>query len=157
MLLEAGPLLQELLDVHEADRQALEYPAVSQWVDALVAASAARGGPVLWPAGAGAERLAGAAVLASAGRVRIWSGHDRVDGQHVAVLALHMVGPTTVAAGVDAARAAGATRIDIIAISVPDADTIDGVDRVIRLGAGSSNTVLSKERAWAGSTTRRSA
>lgn len=150
MSLQTGPLLQGVLDAQAADDAAVTYPAIAVWVDAVLGAVDALGGPVLWPVGFAAERVAGAVVLAGAGRVRVWSGRDRIDGERVAILALNLVGSVPVRQAARAARALGASGIDACVGSVEDLDLV-GLDRVVQLmdvmATGSSLHQLTAARA----------
>lgn len=132
MSLSTGPLLTELLDAQAADASAMRYPEISQWAESVVEACAALGDAVLWPVGSAAERLVGAAVLASRGHVRAWTGSELLAGETVALLALHLVGPIPVFEAARAARALGAERVVACVASVPHLDGVD-VDGIVTL------------------------
>ena len=69
-VLEPGPGLAEVLATQSFDEQAVGYPQLERYAHALAKLCRELSYPLVWPVGPAAERLAGAAVIVSRGRIR---------------------------------------------------------------------------------------
>jgi hypothetical protein len=121
-----GPILTELLSAFEIERSAIESNSLASFARELAARCEDLQDPVVWPVGAPAERLAGAASVLSTFPMSVWDRHSRVDNRSVLVVT---VADVTGLALTDAARHArllGATDVHACGISVGNLP-IDGV------------------------------
>jgi hypothetical protein len=87
------------------------------------------GSPLVWPVGEAAERLAGAAVLASEGDTRVRGWTDDVRGERVLLATVAAVSPLGLIAAAEHARAMGAAEVHACGIEVAglDAPELAGV------------------------------
>src|SRR4051794_26221560 len=83
----AGPLLTGLVAAQRRDEAALTYPLINDYARAVDVCACRLGGPLVWPVDTFGERLAGAAVLVSAGRVRVRGWTDPVTHNSVLLVA----------------------------------------------------------------------
>lgn len=125
----AGPLLRSVLATQEEAFRATEYPAIQTYAKRLVALASSLGGPIIWPVGEPAERLAGSAIVVGRGRLRVrnWNGYLR--GESVLLVCVAAATPLPLRAAAEQARALGAKWVDACGVSVC------GIDRV---GEGAS-------------------
>ncbi len=119
-----GPLLDGLLTAQRRDEEATSHPLLAEYARRVVALSRRLGNPVLWPVGPAAERLAGAAVLAGEGAVRVrgWSG---APAARVLLLATVATSPIELVGAGSHARALNAASVHACAIDVEGIETVD--------------------------------
>jgi hypothetical protein len=118
----AGPLLRELLAVQDADDEAVAYPQLQAYASALMRRAEDLDSPLIWPVGQRAERLAGAAVLLSHGRVRVRGWNDDVNGDHVLLVAVAQATPLGLVAAAEHAYAAGASEVHACGVAILGVD-----------------------------------
>lgn len=107
-----GPLLAELQDARRVELVAMAPGSLEALASALVrAANAGERQPVIWPIGAAAERIAGAAMLIGAGSLEVWSGHERLDGREVLLVGVAHVASSAFCLAASHAGALGAAGI----------------------------------------------
>lgn len=112
---EVGDGLAAVLGAQEAEAEAVRFPALEAHASALIALDQDLGDPVVWPVGAAAERIAGAATLMSGGRIRVREWNSEVRGERVLVFAVVALTPFSLFAaahqalnmGADAVQACG--------------------------------------------------
>jgi hypothetical protein len=114
----AGPLLTNLLAAHRTARRVTTYPALSSHASSLAALCEDLGSPLVWPVGEAAERLAGAAVLASEGEVRLRGWTDDVRGERVLLTTIAAVSPLGLIEAAKHARSMGAIEVHACGIEV---------------------------------------
>src|SRR4051794_40041469 len=84
-----GPLLREVLDAQRtAERLVGSYAHLRDSAEALAQHCELLSSPLVWPVGDPAERLAGAAVVVSEGRVRVRGWTDHLLGERVLLVAV---------------------------------------------------------------------
>jgi hypothetical protein len=118
----AGPLLTNLISAHRTAERVTAYPELYSYASSLVALCEDMGSPVVWPVGDAAERLAGAAVLASEGEVRVRGWTDDVRGERVLLATVAAVTPLGLVEAAKQARAMGASEVHAFGIDVPGLD-----------------------------------
>jgi hypothetical protein len=89
------------------------YPELSTYASSLVMLSEELGSPVVWPVGDAAERLAGAAVLASEGELRVRGWVDDMRGERVLLITVAAVTPLGLVEAAKEARTIGASGTQI--------------------------------------------
>jgi hypothetical protein len=117
-----GPLLANLFSAHKAAERVTSYPELSSYASALAVLCEDMGSPVVWPVGDPAERLVGAAVLASEGEVRVRGWADDVRGERVLLAAVAAVTPLGLIEAAKQARAMGASEVHAVGIEVAGLD-----------------------------------
>jgi len=117
-----GPLLRALVRAQEADQAALTFPRIEEFAMALASRCNELDAPLVWPVGDSAERLAGAAVLATEGEVRVrgWTGFP--PGERILLLAVAAVGPSSLIEAALLARRMGASEIHACGVDVVGMD-----------------------------------
>jgi hypothetical protein len=120
--LATGPLLRDLIRAQQADEHLLSYPELARLGVALEKRCRNLSSPLVWPVGDAAERLAGAAVLASEGRVRVRGWTEDVGGERVLLLATAAVSPLSLVQSAGYARALGAAEVHACGIEVSGID-----------------------------------
>jgi hypothetical protein len=125
----SGPLLDNLVDAHRRAEAATAYPELAGYATALADRCEELDSPLVWPVGEPAERLAGAAVLASEGRIRLRGWSDHVAGERVLVIAVAHVSPLEMVQAADHARAIGADEVHacgagVAGLGVPELATV---------------------------------
>jgi hypothetical protein len=110
-----GPALQRLLDVQEAEDEAVSWRLLGGHAAALVAVCSRLAGPdgwpVVWPVGRGAERLVGAATVVGGPHLRPLSWAGRLDGQRVLLVVVNSLSALPLAQAATHARALGVTEV----------------------------------------------
>jgi hypothetical protein len=118
-----GPLLEGVLEAQREDAEATAFPRVESYCAALEALCEELGSPVVWPVGPAAERLAGAAVIWSRGRIRVRDWSSATKGDRVLLLAVAAVSPLPINTAAEHARALGAAEVRACGVAVQDADS----------------------------------
>lgn len=105
------------------------HPDLTDYARALADRCAALDEPLVWPVGAAAERIAGAAVLASDGAVRLRGWSDMPRGERVLVFAVAHVSPLEMVQAATHARAGGAREVhacgaEVAGLNAPGLGTV---------------------------------
>lgn len=108
---EVGDGLAALLAAQEAEAEAVRFPALEEHASALIALDRELGDPVVWPVGAAAERITGAATLMSEGRIRVREWNSEVRGERVLVFAVTALTPVSLFAAAQQALNMGADTV----------------------------------------------
>jgi|SRR5665213_725355 len=119
---EAGDGLVALLVAQEAEAEAVRFPALEEHAIALIALGNDLGDPVVWPVGAAAERIAGAATLMSGGRIRVREWNSDVRGERVLVFAVVALTPVSLFAAAQQALNMGADAVQGCGIRIEGFD-----------------------------------
>jgi hypothetical protein len=125
MTADIGPLLAEVLDAQRCDEAATAFPQLEAYCAALDDVCEMLGSPLVWPVSPAAERLAGAAVLFSQGRIRLREWSSRIDGDRVLLLAVAAATPIPLISAAKHARAIGATEVRACGIAIGRMDASD--------------------------------
>jgi hypothetical protein len=125
----AGPLLGRLVRAHKQADAATAYPSLAALAEALADRCEELDSPLIWPIGAAAERVAGAAILSSEGDVRVRGWVDSLAGEKVLLVAVAHVSPLEMVAAARHARAMGADQVHACGVDVAglNADELDPV------------------------------
>jgi hypothetical protein len=113
-----GPLLVDTIRLQRQAEAATSYPSLEHYGGLLAALCQTLGDPIVWPVGDAAERLAGAAVLLSKGRVRVRGWSDGLAGDQVLLACTVAATPLGLLAAASHARALGATTVHGCAIEL---------------------------------------
>jgi hypothetical protein len=113
-----GPLLSDVLAAQRADEKAVSHPQIAAISDGLWALTHRLDDPIVWPVGAAAERIAGAAILQSRGAIRVRGWADQVLGEHVLLLTVAAVSTVSLEIAAEQARSLGAARVDACGVAV---------------------------------------
>jgi hypothetical protein len=124
-VLTPGPLLNDLFRVQRLNERAISFPQLAAYCDAVEASCEALGDPIVWPVGAAAERISGAVVLSSCGRVRVRDWNSRVDGEHVLLLTVAAVTPLGLVAAAKQAKALGARKVSACGVDVKGSEAAE--------------------------------
>ena len=119
---EIGPGLAAVLAVQDEEAEAATYPAMERHASSIVSLSDQLGSPVIWPVGASAERVAGAAILMSQGRIRVRRANCEFDGEQVLIFAVAALSPLSIFLSAEHALRQGAGTVRACGIR------IDGLD-----------------------------
>ena len=133
MTLVVGPLLREVFKAQANDDAVLRHTQIGSYAKALIDVCQDLNYPLVWPVGAAAERLAGAATMLADGQIQVWDRHSTVDGNPVLLVALNLVGSLVIETEMKAARGAGANRVYVCAVSVPGLENVSGLDQCVTL------------------------
>jgi len=135
MSVDVGPALGELLEAQQEEDDALAYPRLIRYAAALGELCRRLRSPMVWPVGAAAERLAGAAVVESRGGIRLRGWHDDLSGERVLLLAGAAVTPLGLYAAAEQARCFGVREVMATGIRVGGVHTSDSIDAFFPLEA----------------------
>jgi hypothetical protein len=108
---ETGPLLRLVLDAQDADEAATEFGQLEELAAALISLADALGKPVVWPIGAAAERLVGAATIASKGALRTLRWSRPPVGESVLLVCINSTSPLPLLMTAEYARRIGTRTI----------------------------------------------
>lgn len=159
-MIDCGPVLSEVLAAQRRDEEVVSYPSLMVYGHAIVRLSQDLGNPLLWPVGAPAERLVGAAVLLGGGTVRTQGWNSDCKGERVLLVVVSALTPLPLFSATEQAQRRGASEVvacgvDVRALDMqcfggtwmyypltpPAADTTS-------TGARTSNSRLSINRLW---------
>jgi hypothetical protein len=125
-----GPLLEAVFEAQRYDEEATAYPAVAALGTALARVVEELGCPVVWPVGAPAERLVGAATVLSKGRVKTAGWTAPLLYQRILLLAVTSVSPLPLLLAAEQARHLGAMEVHACGVNV---EGIDGSEPTLGL------------------------
>jgi hypothetical protein len=117
-----GPLLAELLEAQRHEEQAVAYPGLRQFADALIAICQELGNPTVWPVGAAAERLVGAATVLAAGALNAGTWNMSLAGHRVILVAIAGTTPMTLVEAAEHVRRLGAIEVHACGVEVAGAE-----------------------------------
>ncbi len=110
-VLEPGPGLAEVLATQSFDEQAVGYPQLERYAHALAKLCRELSYPLVWPVGPAAERLAGAAVIVSRGRIRPRGWTVSLRGERVLLVTVSSITPLPLFAAADQATLLGVAEV----------------------------------------------
>lgn len=113
---EVGPLLLGVLDAELRADEALTYPNISRFADAVVQAAREIGQPVLMPVGADGQRILGAVALRCEGEIEHWGWRTSIRGRDVLLVAVTGVSDLESAAAAESALRLGARTVHLCAV-----------------------------------------
>jgi hypothetical protein len=120
----AGPLLQKLLEAQRMDEATVAYPSIESIAESL-ATRAHDLAAVVWPVGAAAERVAGAATVLAEGAIEVAAWNRRLDGECVLLFAVSGATPLSLAAAAAQVRSMGAAEVHACGVGVAGAESCD--------------------------------
>lgn len=124
-VIESGPLMDALVSAQVRDAACTRHPRISSIGRALIALVHELGDPLVWPAGSPAERVIGAAVILSEGKIEARDWSSSIDGRDVLIFATHLVSALPLELAAEQARRLGAGRVFACALDVRSSDPIN--------------------------------
>ena len=132
----AGPLLSRLLEAQAVEAEAVGYPALSTCAAQVVGRAREIADCLVWPVGAAAERVAGAATMASKGDVEMATWNSEVEGRRVLVILVAGVSTLSLEGAIAQLRRRGAIEVHGCGVAVAGASELDALDSYTELTGG---------------------
>ena len=134
VLQSSGPLLSMLVTAQRLEEEAVRYPQIERWADALVTRANELPGCLIWPVGAPAERIAGVATTRARGRIDVGVWNAPVDGRTILLFAVAGVTPLSLTLTAEQLRRRGAGDVHACGIAITGVAAADGIDSFRSLG-----------------------
>jgi hypothetical protein len=128
LLQNEGPLLSRLVGAQRVEEDAVRYPQIEMWANALVTRARQLPGCLIWPVGAPAERIAGVAVARARGRIDVGLWNATVEGRTVLLFAVAGVTPLSLILVADQLRGRGAGQVHACGVAITGAGEADGIE-----------------------------
>src|SRR4051812_18941407 len=128
LLQNEGPLLSRLVSAQRVEEDAVSYPQIDVWANALVAHAHRLPGCLIWPVGAPAERIAGLAVARARGRIEVGLWNEAVEARTVLLFAVAGVTPLSLMLVGEQLRRRGAAEVHACGVAITGAADSDGLD-----------------------------
>jgi hypothetical protein len=109
--LDVGPALDELRAAQREDDEAAQHPQLESYGNALAKICHDLGYPTVWPVGPAAERLAGAAMILSQGKVHARGWNTDMTAKRVLLVTVTAVTPLPLLTAAHHARSLGAAEV----------------------------------------------
>ena len=132
---ERGPLLDRLITAQEESDAVASYPNIDRWARVLGSVAAELDDPLLLPVSGVAERLVGAALVATHGGVRVCALSETLDGERVLVVDAVAVSALSMLTAARHARALGASHVAGCAVHLYSSPALGEMDGYIDLAA----------------------
>jgi hypothetical protein len=126
-----GPLLARVLLGQQHDEESTSYPFLASLSVVLIRVAEELSYPLIWPVGAAAERLAGAASVLSKGALRLVGWTEALRGKPVLLLTVTSVSPLPLLMAAEKARLLGAGHVHACGVWVQGIDSsvaMEGLD-----------------------------
>lgn len=123
-----GPLLRQLVAAQRLEEEAVRYPQIERWADALVTCANELPGCLVWPAGSPAERIAGVATVRARGRLDVGLWNAPVVGRTVLVFAVAGVTPLSLTLTAEQLRRRGAGGVHACGIAITGVAAAAGIN-----------------------------
>lgn len=130
-----GPLLAGLLEAQSRDGTAVAYPSIEDVAEAVIA-RAHELDAVVWPVGAAAERIAGAATVLAEGEVAVGTWNARLDSERVLLFAVSGATPLSLVVAAAQVRSMGAAEVHACGVHVVGAEDADAWESFTTLMLG---------------------
>ena len=134
VLQSPGPLLSLLVTAQRLEEEAVRYPQIERWADALVTRANELPGCLIWPVGSPAERIAGVATTRARGRIDVGVWNAPVDGRAILLFAVAGVTPLSLTLTAEQLRRRGAGDVHACGIAITGVAAADGIDSFRSLG-----------------------
>ena len=128
LLQSPGPLLSQLIEAQRLEEEAVRYPQIEKWADALVTHAKQLPGFLIWPVGAPAERIAGVATARARGRIEVGLWNAPVDGRTILLFAVAGVTPLSLTLTAEQLRRRGAGDVHACGIAITGVASADGIE-----------------------------
>jgi hypothetical protein len=128
VLRSPGPLLSLLVAAQRLEEDAVRYPQIERWADALVTRANELPGCLIWPVGAPAGRIAGVATTRAQGRIDVGLWNAPVDGRAILLFAVAGVTPLSLTLTAEQLRRRGAGGVHACGIAITGVAAADGID-----------------------------
>src|SRR5438874_13801832 len=125
LLQNEGPLLSRLVGAQRVEEEAVQYPQIEMWANALVTRARQLPGCLIWPVGAPAERIAGVAVARARGRIDIGLWNETVEARTVLLFAVAGVTPLSLMLVGEQLRRRGAAEVHACGVAITGAADAD--------------------------------
>jgi hypothetical protein len=126
--------LETLVAVQRLEEEAVCYPQIEEWADALVSYAREFGDCVIWPVGASAERIAGVATVRARGQVDVGRWNASVADRTILLFAVAAVSPLSLTLTAEQLRRRHAVDIHACGIAITGAATAEGIKSFKSLG-----------------------
>jgi hypothetical protein len=123
-----GPLLNRLIGAQRVEEEAVRYPQIEMWANALVNRARQLPGCLIWPVGAPAERIAGVAVARARGHIEVGLWNGTVEGRTVLLFAVAGVTPLSLILVAKQLRGRGAGEVHACGVAITGAGEVDGIE-----------------------------
>jgi len=135
--LDVGPALDRLIHAQDADDDAVTFGRLREYSGRLAELCQRLEDPLVWPVGSSAERLTGAAVILSGGKMRTRGWTTPLANERVLLVTVAAVTPLGLLEAAERAKALGATEIFACGVRVEGlpADGIPQIKQFISLSA----------------------
>jgi hypothetical protein len=127
LLQNPGPLLSRLVAAQRLEEEAVQYPQIEKWADALISCANQLPGCLIWPVGAPAERIAGVAVARARGLVDVGLWNASIEGRTVLVFAVAGVTPLSVMLAAEQLRRRGAGDVQACGVAISGLAEAEGI------------------------------
>jgi hypothetical protein len=116
-----------LVGAQRLEEEAVRYPQIEMWADALVSRARQLPGSLIWPVGAPAERIAGVALARARGRINLGLWNAPVEGRTVLLFAVAGVTPLSLVLVAEQLRNRGAGEVHACGVAITGAAEADGI------------------------------
>jgi hypothetical protein len=141
VLQNEGPLLSRLIEAQRLEEEAVRYPQIEMWADALVVRARQLPRCLIWPVGAPAERIAGVAVARARGRIDVGLWNATIQGRTVLLFAVAGVTPLSLILVAEQLRGRGAGEVHACGVAITGAGEADGFESFRPLADESAQAV----------------
>jgi len=128
LLQNSGALLSQLVEAQRLEEEAVRYPQIESWADALVACAKRLPDCLIWPVGAPAERIAGVATARARGCIDVGLWNAPVDGRTILLFAVAGVTPLSLTLAAEQLRRRGGGDIHACGIAITGVATTEGIE-----------------------------
>jgi hypothetical protein len=128
LLQNPGPLLSQLVEAQRLEEEAVRYPQIESWADALVACAKQLPDCLIWPVGAPAERIAGVATARARGRIDVGLWNAPVDGRTILLFAVAGVTPLSLTLTAEHLRRRGGGDVHACGIAITGVAATEGIE-----------------------------
>jgi hypothetical protein len=128
VLQNPGPLLTQLVAAQRLEEEAVQYPQIERWADALVDCANQLPGCLIWPVGPPAERIAGVAIARARGRIDVGLWNAAVIGRTVLVFAVASVTPLSLTLTAEQLRRRDAGAVHACGIAITGVTAAVGIN-----------------------------
>jgi len=128
VLQKPGPLLTRLVAAQRLEEDAVRYPQIETWADALVTCANELPRSLIWPVGTPAERIAGVATARARGRIDVGLWNAPVEGRTILLFAVAGVTALSLTLTAEQLRRRGAGDVHACGIAITGVAALEGID-----------------------------
>jgi hypothetical protein len=127
VLQRCGPLLAQLVAAQRLEEEAVAYPQIEKWADALVTCATKLPDCLIWPVGSPAERIAGVATARAQGHVDVGTWNGPVEGRIILLFAVAGVTPLSLTLAAEQLRRRGVADVHACGIAITGGTAVEGI------------------------------